>query len=196
MIAWVLRSGVLFATALAAAMLGPAPVLAAPALDGTFVQLYTGLGLTEDSELRVRVPGEGFDLTFSRVSWEDHSLSRPSIPYIGVRVGRFCERWPWLGLAVDIIHYKVFAKTDRIVEVRGTIDGGHVNQVRQQTRTFHMTQKLHSQSAAVMGAFDQSWNIAGHKGALRIHPYDPKHGIPGRERVRPHLRLGSCDARQ
>ncbi len=109
-----------------AATLPSAPALAGPGLDGWFVQLYTGLGLTEDSELRVRVPGERFDLTFRQVSWEDYSLSQPSIPYIGVRIGRFFERRPWLGLAVDIIHYKVFARTDRLVEVSGTLDGDQV----------------------------------------------------------------------
>lgn len=105
----------------------PAPALAGPQLDGWFVQLYTGLGLTEDSDLRLRLPGEELDLTFSRVSWEDYSLSRPSIPYIGVRVGRWLERQPWLGLAVDIIHYKVFARTERLVEVRGSLGTGQVS---------------------------------------------------------------------
>ncbi len=128
-IAPVSRPAILVVAICIAAILRPAPALAGPALDGYFVQLYTGLGLSEDSDLRVRVPGEGFDLTFSKVSWEDYSLSSPSIPYIGVRVGRFFERRPWLGLAVDIIHYKVFARTDRLVEVRGTIDGSQVTGV-------------------------------------------------------------------
>ncbi len=118
-----LRPAILAAALTVAAPLVPAPAVAGAALDGYFVQLYTGLGLTADSDLRVRVPGEGFDLTFSRVSWEDYSLSRPSIPYIGVRVGRWFERRPWLGLAVDVVHYKVFARTERRVDLRGTLDG-------------------------------------------------------------------------
>ena len=105
------------------------------------MQLYTGLGLTEDSDLRVRVPGEGFDLTFSRVCWEDYSLSRPSIPYIGFRAGRFLERRPWLGLAIDVIHYKVFARTDRLVDVTGTFDGSPVA------------------GAAPLGQFVQRYNV-------------------------------------
>ena len=126
MIPPVSRPPMLAAAICVAAALQPSPAHAGPALDGYFIQLYTGLGLTEDSDLRIRVPDEGFDLTFSRVSWEDYSLSRPSIPYIGVRVGRFFDRRPWLGLAVDIIHYKVFARTDRQVEVSGTFDGGEI----------------------------------------------------------------------
>lgn len=119
----VYRSALLAAAVALAAALEPAPVAAEPPLDGWFIQLYTGLGLTEDSALRVRVPGEGLDLTFSQVSWEDYSLSRPSIPYIGVRAGRYSERRPWLGLAVDVIHYKVFARTARQVEVAGKLNG-------------------------------------------------------------------------
>ena len=111
------------AALLGAALLLSGPAAAAAAGGGWFVQLYTGLGLTEDSDLRVSVPGEGLDLTFSRVSWEDYSLSRPSIPYIGVRAGRWLDRRPWLGLAVDVVHYKVFARAERPVEMRGSFDG-------------------------------------------------------------------------
>lgn len=118
-----LRPAIFTAALTIAAQLAPAPAVAGTALDGYFVQLYTGLGLTADSDLRVRVPGEDFDLTFRRVSWEDYSLSRPSIPYIGVRAGRWLRRRPWLGLAVDVIHYKVFARTGRRVDLSGSLDG-------------------------------------------------------------------------
>ena len=121
------RSASLVVAICVAAVLLPAPALAGPAPDGWFIQLYTGLGLTEDSDLRVQVPAEGLDLTFSRVSWEDYSLSRPSIPYIGVRAGRWFERRPGLGLAVDIFHYKVFARTERLVDVGGTFGGSPVS---------------------------------------------------------------------
>jgi hypothetical protein len=127
MIPAVSRTVMIAAAVCVATALQGSPALAGPALDSYFVQLYTGLGLTGDSDLRIRVPEEGFDLTFSRVSWEDYSLSRPSIPYIGVRVGRFFERRPWLGLAVDVIHYKVFARTDHTVDLRGTLDGTQVS---------------------------------------------------------------------
>ena len=127
MIPAVSRSATLVAAFCLAAAFTVSPAVAGPALDGYFVQFYSGLGLTEDSDLRIRVPAEGFDLTFSRVSWEDYSLSQPSIPYIGVRVGRFFERRPWLGLAVDVIHYKVFARIEHQVDVSGTFQGSQIS---------------------------------------------------------------------
>ncbi len=60
------------------------------------------------------------------VSWEDHSLERPSIPYIGFRAGRWFERRPWLGLAIDVVHYKVFAETGRNVRIQGTLEGSEI----------------------------------------------------------------------
>ena len=117
-----LRATILTAALLIPALLGPATA-AAGSGDGWFVQLYSGLGLTEASDLRVRVPDEGLDLTFRHIEWEDYSLSQPSIPYIGVRAGRWLDRRPWLGLAIDVMHFKVFARTERTVEVSGTFDG-------------------------------------------------------------------------
>lgn len=86
---------------------------------GYFLHFYTGLGLTEDSDLRIRRPGDDVDLVFRRVSWEDYSLSSPSIPYIGVRAGRYLRHRPWLGVAIDVFHFKVFAETDRVVQASG-----------------------------------------------------------------------------
>ncbi len=107
-----------------------AALLAAPAAggvtDGLFVHAYTGVGVTEPSDLRISVPAQGFDVVFEQVDWEDHSLSRPSIPYIGVRVGKWLSRRPWLGVAADVVHYKVFAETARLVRVRGTLGGGTI----------------------------------------------------------------------
>ena len=40
---------------------------------------------------------------------------------IGVRGGFYLERRPWLGVALDVFHYKVFAETDRTVRVEGNL---------------------------------------------------------------------------
>ena len=135
------RPAALIAALIAAASLLAAPAFAGPARDAWFVQLYTGLGLTDDSDLRITVPGEGFDITFRQVSWEDYSLSRPSIPYIGVRVGRYLERRSWLGLALDVVHYKVFARTRRDVRLDGTFEGRPIRGV------------------APLGAFVERYNV-------------------------------------
>ena len=91
------------------------------------VRLYSGVGITADSDLRIRQPALGTDLTFEQVSWEHRSLStvwtRDSIPYVGVR-GGFVFREPrWLGLSIEVVHFKVFAEEEKRVRVRGTDEG-------------------------------------------------------------------------
>ena len=45
---------------------------------------------------------------------------RDSIPYVGVRGGFLFSEPSWLGLSVEVLHFKVFAETDRQVHVTGT----------------------------------------------------------------------------
>lgn len=104
--------------ALAAVLLVAPPTAAAE----RFVKVFTGIGLTADSDLRIRRPDRALDLVFEGIEWEDHSLGGPSIPYLGARGGLYLERRPWLGFAIDIFHFKVFAETDRTVRVRGTVE--------------------------------------------------------------------------
>ena len=89
----------------------------------TYLKLYTGVGVSADSDLRIRQPSLGNDLVFHDVSWDDKSLSRPSAPYTGIRFGTFSRRNPWLGLAVDLFHFKIFAETERTVTLRGRLGG-------------------------------------------------------------------------
>jgi hypothetical protein len=87
-----------------------------------YLKVSTGLGLTRDSDLEIRQadPAGNTGLTFFDVSWEDNSLSGPSARYTTVRVGYFFKEKPWLGLAVEFMHFKVFAEVDRMVRVQGT----------------------------------------------------------------------------
>ena len=98
-----------------------------------YLRLYTGVGLTGDSDLRVHQPSQRTDLTFERVSWEHKSLStnwtRDSIPYMGARAGVFLKRPRWLSVSVEVLHFKVFAKTEKSVHVRGTDQGRPVDGV-------------------------------------------------------------------
>ena len=95
-----------------------------------YLKLSTGLGLTHDSDLDLSRSSEGTDLTFEDVSWEDHSLEGPSARYMAVRFGYFFARRPWLGLAVDFLHYKVFAETERTLRVHGTNEGVPIDAVQ------------------------------------------------------------------
>ena len=90
-------------------MLAAAGSLVAAPRGELYLKLSTGLGLTHDSDLDLRRRSDGTALTFADVTWEDHSLEGPSSRYTAVRFGYFFARRPWFGVAIDFVHYKVFA---------------------------------------------------------------------------------------
>lgn len=103
----------------AAAQAPPDPIQEpAPSRD-FFLKVFTGVALSESSDLRIVQPDLGNDLVFEQVTWDDHSLSGPSIPYVAVRGGFFSKRRPWLGASLDVVHYKVFADRNDELRVRG-----------------------------------------------------------------------------
>jgi hypothetical protein len=87
-----------------------------------FLKVSTGVGLSRDSDLKIR-QGAGTRLTFSDVPWEDNSLSGPSARYVSVRIGYFLKSKPWLGVAGEFLHFKIFGEVDRVARVRGTNEG-------------------------------------------------------------------------
>lgn len=103
----------------------------APAGGERFVELATGLGLTADSNLRLRrtTAAGPTDLRFFGVSWEDHSLEGPSARYTAARFGYFTRRRPWLGVAVEFVHFKIFARVGRVLHVTGTDAGTPIDTV-------------------------------------------------------------------
>ncbi len=105
---------------------------------GPYVRAFTGIGITRASDLRIRQPAFGTDLTFERVSWEHRSLStdwdRDSIPYVGVRAGFFFRDPQWLSVSVEVLHFKVFAEDENAVRVRGTDEGDAVDTVAPMNR--------------------------------------------------------------
>ena len=98
-----------------------------------YVHFYTGVGITGDSDLRIRQPSLGTDLLFEQVSWEHKSLStqwtRDSVPYTGVRAGFFFREPRWLSLSVEVLHFKILAEEEKPVRVRGTDEGRPVDTV-------------------------------------------------------------------
>lgn len=81
------------------------------------------MGVTGDTDLRIRQPGRGRDLVFERLSWEHRSLTtdwtRDSAPYAGGRAGFFLSRPGWLAVSVEALHFKALAEPDTPVGVRG-----------------------------------------------------------------------------
>ena len=88
------------------------------------IRVYTGAGITSPSDLRIRQPSVGTDLTFEQAQWEHKSLStdwtRDSIPYVGVRAGAFLRSAPWLSVSAEVVHFKIFAPEDAPLRIRGT----------------------------------------------------------------------------
>jgi hypothetical protein len=84
---------------------------------------FTGVGLTEDSDLAIREPGRGTAVVFRDASFDDKSLELVSAPYVGWRLTRGSERRPRIALALEVLHFKIFAETDRLVDAEGTFRG-------------------------------------------------------------------------
>ena len=98
-----------------------------------YVRLFSGIGITRNSDLRIHQPGLGTNLTFEQVSWEHRSLStswtRDSIPYMGARAGFFFRQPRWLGASIEVLHFKIIAENEQRLRVRGTDDGTPVDAV-------------------------------------------------------------------
>jgi hypothetical protein len=98
-----------------------------------YVRLFTGVGVTRDSDLVIRQPALGTDLAIRQVSWEHRSLStewtRDSIPYMGVRAGLFLPNPHWISLSLEALHFKILADTTKRVRVTGVDEGSPVDVV-------------------------------------------------------------------
>jgi opacity protein-like surface antigen len=90
----------------------------------TQLSIYTGTSHTRNSDLRLIQPASGTDLTARDVHWDAHPF-RPA-PYYGLRLTHFYERHPNWGAALDYTHYKMYAKTDRVINADGTWRGSPV----------------------------------------------------------------------
>ncbi len=88
--------------------------------------LYTGTSHTHSSDLRIRQGGTDSNVEFHGVRWEPRPFSSGA-PYYGVRLSYFPGPVARLGGSIDFTHYKMYAETDRSIEVRGTWNGVPVN---------------------------------------------------------------------
>src|SRR5688572_28637274 len=84
---------------------------------------YLGGAHTQNTDVHIRQPGLGTDLTFRDVSHRGESFESPQ--YYGVRAGYFFTRN--FALEGEFIHLKVFANLERPVETSGTLTGAAVS---------------------------------------------------------------------
>src|SRR4051794_1860978 len=101
----------------AVVMLSPAR----PARSDNMLAFYAGKSFTQDTSLTLRQPAQNTNLTFHGVSYNDSSFKDPI--YYGLRATHFFKARPYLGVALDFFHYKVYAQTDKEVHATGTENG-------------------------------------------------------------------------
>ena len=129
-----------------------------------YVRLYAGIGVTRDSDLRIRQPALGTDLALQQVSWEHRSLTtdwtRDSIPYMGIRTGFFFRNPPWLGVSLEVLHFKILAETEKSVRVTGTDEGRSVNIVAPMSQFVQLYRVTNGVNMILT-------NVQGHKGLAK-----------------------------
>lgn len=105
-------------------MANPSVVLAEITFSG-----YSGIAKTKSSDLTISQPGLGNNLTFFDVSYSNESFGGTA-PYYGLRVGYFFESMPFLGIEIEFLHARVFAKTNKTIHVSGTRNGVPYDQMQ------------------------------------------------------------------
>jgi lipid A oxidase len=84
------------------------------------LSIFTGVALSQDSDLELRQRGDT-DLTFRGVSFEGRDFSTP--PYYGARVLWFPSEVSHWGFGAEFFHMKMYADTGDTVHVTGRRDG-------------------------------------------------------------------------
>jgi len=131
----------------------------------TDFSLYTGTSSTRDSDLHVRQAGTATDVTLGDVAW-DAKPFRPA-PYYGLRLTHFFERHPNWGAALDFTHYKIYAKTGRLVDVVGTWQGASVATTAEMSRYVQRFEISHGVNLLSINALYRWRGSAGD----RLQPY-------------------------
>jgi hypothetical protein len=87
---------------------------------------YTGSNHTRPSTITIDRPDVGQSLEFVDVRYDAKPFE--TAPYYGLRLTRFFTGNRRLGVEVELLHSKVYARTSDTVLVRGTMSGLPVNQ--------------------------------------------------------------------
>ncbi len=87
---------------------------------------FTGTNRTVPSSIAIDRPDIQMALTFEDVRYDAKPLTSP--PYYGARVTRFFGGGRGLGVEVEFLHIKVYARTHEDVRVHGTMSGIPIDQ--------------------------------------------------------------------
>ncbi len=84
------------------------------------LSLFTGVALTQDSDLELHQAG-GTDLTYHDVSFEGRDFETP--PFYGARLLWFPNQEAHWGFGAEFFHIKLYAQTDETARVTGARNG-------------------------------------------------------------------------
>lgn len=89
------------------------------------VSTYTGTNQTRPSTISIDRPDIGMSLEFKDVGFD--AMPFATAPYYGARLTRFFAMGGRLGVELELLHSKVYARTRDEVDVQGTVGGFPVN---------------------------------------------------------------------
>jgi hypothetical protein len=87
---------------------------------------FTGHPWTMSSTATVSIPERKTEIDLIDLHYRSESFKTP--PYYGYRLTWIPAGHPGIGIEAEFIHAKVFAETERLVRVRGTLDGAAIDQ--------------------------------------------------------------------
>lgn len=85
------------------------------------VSTFTGTSHTRPSTISIDRPDAGQSLEFVDARYDARPFKEA--PYYGIRVTRFFSDTRKLGIEIELLHNKVYARTGEVVRVRGTLAG-------------------------------------------------------------------------
>jgi hypothetical protein len=89
------------------------------------VTTFTGTSWTKASNITIDRPAVEQALTFEKVRFDARPFE--DAPYYGLRATRFFGQRRRLGVELELLHNKVYARTGELVDVQGRSAGGSVN---------------------------------------------------------------------
>ena len=136
----------------------------------TSVSLYTGTSFTHRSDLQIQMPSTASDAIFRHVSWAARPFAQA--PYYGYRLTHYFENSSHLGFSLDYTHYKIYARTGRIVPVEGIWNGVQVNEsapLSRRVQDFNISHGVNMITANVLYRWRRQSASAVREG--RLQPY-------------------------
>jgi len=87
--------------------------------------VFLGQQWTRPGTVTLALPDRQTTLDVDGVTYRGESFASPQ--YYGARIMWVPDARPWLGVEVEFIHAKVYAQTNRVAHIRGTLRGAAVD---------------------------------------------------------------------